>query len=182
MPVPPAAAAAAIYVRISNPPGGFDNPYADKLVSSLLFVNYFWGLVNLLPVYPLDGGQIVLNIVEAVKGSEFSPRTREYILRLPDDYDAALPHKLIFAFHARGGNASQVAGGGNDDYYGLFSRAGGCVDTACKLGCAALRCAGAFCRPTGCSTFGRGIRAEDHSASLPFQRLQPQYTRRPGHR
>lgn len=49
---------------------------------------------------------------------------REYILRLPDDYDAALPHKLIFAFHARGGNASQVAGGGNDDYYGLFSRAG----------------------------------------------------------
>lgn len=50
--------------------------------------------------------------------------SREYILRLPDDYDASLPHKLIFAFHARGGNASQVAGGSNDDYYGLFGRSG----------------------------------------------------------
>jgi poly(3-hydroxybutyrate) depolymerase len=49
---------------------------------------------------------------------------REYILRLPDDYDPNTPHKLVFAFHARGGNASQVAGGGNDDYYGLFSQAG----------------------------------------------------------
>lgn len=43
---------------------------------------------------------------------------------MPDDYDPSLPHKLIFAFHARGGNASQVAGGNNDDYYGLFNRSG----------------------------------------------------------
>jgi poly(3-hydroxybutyrate) depolymerase len=50
---------------------------------------------------------------------------REYILRLPDDYDPNQPHKLIFAFHARGGTATQVAGGNNDDYYGLFSRSGG---------------------------------------------------------
>ena len=28
------------------------------LVWDLLFVNIFWGLVNLLPVFPLDGGQI----------------------------------------------------------------------------------------------------------------------------
>ena len=28
------------------------------LVHLLLFVNIFWGLINLLPVYPLDGGQI----------------------------------------------------------------------------------------------------------------------------
>lgn len=27
------------------------------LVNDLLFVNLYWGLVNLLPVYPLDGGQ-----------------------------------------------------------------------------------------------------------------------------
>ena len=30
----------------------------DVLFGQLLFVNIFWGLVNLLPVYPLDGGQI----------------------------------------------------------------------------------------------------------------------------
>jgi len=27
------------------------------LLNDLLFVNLYWGLVNLLPVYPLDGGQ-----------------------------------------------------------------------------------------------------------------------------
>jgi polyhydroxybutyrate depolymerase len=51
--------------------------------------------------------------------------TREYILKMPDDYDSKHPYKLIFAFHARGGNATQVAGSANDDYYGLVSRAEG---------------------------------------------------------
>jgi polyhydroxybutyrate depolymerase len=46
---------------------------------------------------------------------------REYVLRIPDGYDAKRPYKLIFAFHARGGNAEQVTGSGNDDYYGLYS-------------------------------------------------------------
>ena len=50
---------------------------------------------------------------------------REYILRVPDNYDTSRPYKLIFGFHARGGNASQVAGSGNNDYYGLYARAGG---------------------------------------------------------
>lgn len=39
-------------------------PLADPVlrlaVFDLLFVNVFWGLVNLLPVYPLDGGQIAV--------------------------------------------------------------------------------------------------------------------------
>ena len=34
------------------------NPNLYFLVHQLLFVNILWGLVNLLPVYPLDGGQI----------------------------------------------------------------------------------------------------------------------------
>jgi len=29
-----------------------------NLIHDLLFINIFWGLLNLLPVYPLDGGQI----------------------------------------------------------------------------------------------------------------------------
>ena len=31
---------------------------AMLLVNDLLFVNFYWGLVNLLPVWPLDGGHI----------------------------------------------------------------------------------------------------------------------------
>jgi membrane-associated protease RseP (regulator of RpoE activity) len=29
----------------------------------LLWVNTFWGLINLLPVFPLDGGQVAQNIL-----------------------------------------------------------------------------------------------------------------------
>ncbi len=38
-------------------PGPEISPW-KHLASALLYINIFWGLVNLLPVYPLDGGQI----------------------------------------------------------------------------------------------------------------------------
>ncbi len=34
------------------------------LISDLLFMNILWGLVNLLPVYPLDGGQVSRQLFE----------------------------------------------------------------------------------------------------------------------
>jgi Zn-dependent protease len=34
----------------------------DLIVWDLLQVNIMWGLINLLPVYPLDGGQIAREI------------------------------------------------------------------------------------------------------------------------
>ncbi|MGD9647841.1 MAG: site-2 protease family protein [Pirellulales bacterium] len=34
------------------------NPQLAGLVFDLLYVNIFWGLINLFPVFPLDGGQI----------------------------------------------------------------------------------------------------------------------------
>lgn len=37
---------------------GVRNLYLYMLIQSMLWVNIFWGLINLLPVYPLDGGQI----------------------------------------------------------------------------------------------------------------------------
>jgi regulator of sigma E protease len=46
---------------------------------ALLSVNV--AVLNLLPIPILDGGQILINIAEAAKGSPFSSRTREYILR-----------------------------------------------------------------------------------------------------
>ena len=56
--------------------------------------------------------------------------SRQYILRVPDDYDNTHPYRLIMAYHWRDGNASQVANGGEggsteDPYYGLWDLAEG---------------------------------------------------------
>jgi Zn-dependent protease len=42
------------------------NPAEFAVVSDLIFINLLWGLVNLLPVWPLDGGQISRDICEGV--------------------------------------------------------------------------------------------------------------------
>jgi regulator of sigma E protease len=49
------------------------------MLIALLSVNV--AVLNLLPIPILDGGQILINVAEAVKGRPFSARTREYILR-----------------------------------------------------------------------------------------------------
>lgn len=36
----------------------FASPAVNDLLRQLFFINIMWGLVNLLPIYPLDGGQI----------------------------------------------------------------------------------------------------------------------------
>jgi regulator of sigma E protease len=46
---------------------------------ALLSINL--AVLNLLPIPILDGGQIVLNVIESAKGSPLSDRTREYVLR-----------------------------------------------------------------------------------------------------
>jgi regulator of sigma E protease len=51
------------------------------LLALIAFLSINVAVFNLLPVPILDGGQILLNVVEAAKGSAFSTRTREYILR-----------------------------------------------------------------------------------------------------
>ena len=38
--------------------GMTDVPLRDVAVSQLIFINLLWGLMNLLPVWPLDGGQV----------------------------------------------------------------------------------------------------------------------------
>jgi Zn-dependent protease len=37
-------------------------PALDDLLRSVLFISLIWGAVNLLPVYPLDGGQIAREV------------------------------------------------------------------------------------------------------------------------
>jgi regulator of sigma E protease len=47
----------------------------------LAFLSINVAIFNLLPVPILDGGQVLLTIAEAAKGSPFSDRTRDTILR-----------------------------------------------------------------------------------------------------
>ncbi len=53
---------------------------------------------------------------------------RSFILRIPENYDNSHPHRLIFAFHWRGGTMGDVDGGGSSgfawSYYGLREQAG----------------------------------------------------------
>lgn len=57
--------------------GGLERESLQRLINNFWFVSVFWGLVNLLPVYPLDGGQIareVLLRVSPARGIEMSLR------------------------------------------------------------------------------------------------------------
>jgi regulator of sigma E protease len=53
----------------------------DELFYLIALLSINVAVLNLLPIPILDGGQIVINILESAKGSPFSMRTREYILR-----------------------------------------------------------------------------------------------------
>jgi stage IV sporulation protein FB len=46
----------------------FRSANLNELVFDLLFVNIFWGVINLLPIYPLDGGKIAQEVL-----SHFNP-------------------------------------------------------------------------------------------------------------
>lgn len=50
-------------------------PYVDTVLTFMVFINLFWALVNLLPIWPLDGGQIAREISQAImpeRGTSFS--------------------------------------------------------------------------------------------------------------
>jgi len=53
----------------------------QTLLSLVAFLSINVAVLNLLPIPILDGGQILMNVAEGVKGSAFSARTREYIMR-----------------------------------------------------------------------------------------------------
>jgi regulator of sigma E protease len=63
-------------VSVQAARGGIENLFA---LIALISINV--AVFNLLPIPILDGGQIVLNVAETIKGSAFSMRTRERILR-----------------------------------------------------------------------------------------------------
>lgn len=64
----------------------------EELLGLLAFLSINVAVLNMLPIPLLDGGQIVLRVIEAAKGSEFSMRTQEVIMRI-----GVLAIALLFA-------------------------------------------------------------------------------------
>ena len=54
----------------------------ESLWSLIAFLSINVAVLNLLPIPILDGGQVLMNVAEGIKGSAFSARTREYIMRV----------------------------------------------------------------------------------------------------
>lgn len=52
-------------------------------------------------------------------------KSRKYMLRLPDNYDNKKPYRLMMGFHGATGNATEVAGAQNNNYFGLYSLSSG---------------------------------------------------------
>lgn len=63
-------------VSVQAARGGFEN-----LLALIALISINLAVLNLLPIPVLDGGQIVMNIAESIKGSAFSAQTRERILK-----------------------------------------------------------------------------------------------------
>ena len=49
--------------------GGLPNVRLAILLYYIFFICVFWGIVNLLPIYPLDGGQVAREILQKFNGS-----------------------------------------------------------------------------------------------------------------
>lgn len=57
--------------------------------------------------------------------------SRTYILKVPDNYDANRPYRLILSYHPLGGTAQSIASG---NYYGLWSMSNGSTIFAAPQG------------------------------------------------
>jgi Zn-dependent protease len=67
------------------------------LLNYLIFVNVFWGLINLLPVYPLDGGQISRELFVTANSS----RGIEWSLQLSIAAAIAVAIYAVFRFEEK---------------------------------------------------------------------------------
>ena len=54
----------------------------ESLLALIALLSINIAILNLLPIPLLDGGQIIMNVAETVKGSAFSLRTRERIMQV----------------------------------------------------------------------------------------------------
>lgn len=90
----------------------FPPPVLQYVFIQMEFVNLWWGLVNLLPVYPLDGGRVAEQVCKKIapyRGMEYTFKLgiiaavgaamAFYYYRRPEDFREAYP-SLLFLFLA----------------------------------------------------------------------------------
>jgi len=103
-------------------------------------------VVNALPSAPLAGESANLNVLQerqlsnpssgcgksafssGTKSVNVNGKNRQFIVRVPNNYNANRSYKLIFAFHWVGGTMNDISSGGSDrelwSYYGMQRNAG----------------------------------------------------------
>jgi len=103
----------SIFVSFAGPAMGFaagflvlalstnvplDSPYLRVAVRDLLWVNFGWGIINLIPVLPLDGGNIVRSGIHLVRGrpDEITPLRVSVFVAVGGAF-LALANGLLFA-------------------------------------------------------------------------------------
>jgi Zn-dependent protease len=82
---------AAALIALQTSTGMFSTGYLRFLYVQLLWINIGWGLLNLLPVWPLDGGQLAYTLVDG-----FTPFQAARVIRILSVTTAAL--MSLFAF------------------------------------------------------------------------------------
>ena len=116
--------------------------FLKSAVRFLLFINIYWGIMNLMPVYPLDGGQVArelltlgdpwkgvirslwLSIVTSVLLAVAGLLLNLFILMIMFGLMAFSNYQTLQAFTGRGGGMGgggggyRGGGGGYDDGYG----------------------------------------------------------------
>ncbi len=54
---------------IATPGNLLENQYIATFLFQMLFINIFWGLLNLMPIFPLDGGKIARELFVMMDGT-----------------------------------------------------------------------------------------------------------------
>ncbi len=57
--------------------GPFGNPIVDRALPLLIYVNFFWGILNWLPIRPLDGGHLLISLL-----AKLFPRNAERVAKV----------------------------------------------------------------------------------------------------
>lgn len=78
--------------------GPVTNQYLGFLVGQLLWVNIGWGIINLLPILPLDGGHIMRELVHWLK----NPHDERTPLRISIGFGILIIIALLFFFRGGG--------------------------------------------------------------------------------
>lgn len=100
----------------------FDNDNANNFIQDMLYINIFWSLINLFPVYPLDGGQIArelfvhfnhptngvilslkLSIITAIGLAAFAAFKETYLIAFLFGYLAYSSFQTLQRYTGRGG-------------------------------------------------------------------------------